>query len=75
GMSSMGYKRFMAYNVLGAFLWVGIFLYAGYVFGNLPVVRKNFTLLILGILVLSIMPIVYEAWKARKASKAVQSPG
>lgn len=73
GMSSMGYKRFMMYNVLGAVLWVGIFLYAGYVFGNIPVVRKNFTLLILGILVLSVLPIVYEAWKARKAKASKES--
>ena len=70
GMSSMTYKRFMVYNIIGAVLWVGLFLYAGYWFGNLPAVRKNFTLLILGILVLSVLPIVFEAWKARKASKA-----
>jgi membrane-associated protein len=68
GMGSMTYKRFMVYNLVGAFLWVGIFLYAGYYFGNLPVVRKNFTLLIMAILVVSVLPIVYEAWKARKAS-------
>ena len=70
GMSSMGYKRFMVYNLVGAVLWVGLFLYAGFLFGNLPAVRKNFTLLILGILVLSVMPIVFEAWKARRANKA-----
>lgn len=67
GMGGMPYKRFMAYNVVGALLWVGIFLYAGYYFGNLPAVRKNFTLLIFGILVLSIMPIVIEWWRARRA--------
>jgi membrane-associated protein len=66
GMGSMTYKRFMVYNCVGAFLWVGIFLYAGFYFGNLPVVRKNFTLLIMAILVVSVLPIVYEAWKARK---------
>lgn len=70
GMGSMTYKRFMVYNIIGAVLWVGLFLYAGYWFGNLPAVRKNFTLLILGILVLSVLPIVFEAWKARRASKA-----
>lgn len=73
GMSSMGYKRFMAYNVIGAVLWVAIFLYAGYWFGNLPAVRKNFTLLILGILVLSVMPIFIEAWRARKARRDANS--
>jgi membrane-associated protein len=69
GMSSMTHRRFMAYNVLGAVLWVGLFLYAGYWFGNLPAVRKNFTLLILGILILSVLPIFIEAWRARKAGK------
>jgi membrane-associated protein len=70
GMSGMNYPRFMFYNIFGALLWVGIFLYAGYFFGNLPVVRKNFTLLILLIIFVSILPIVYEYWKARKVSKA-----
>jgi membrane-associated protein len=70
GMSGMNYPRFIFYNVLGAFLWVGIFLYAGYFFGNLPVVRKNFTLLIFVIIVVSVLPIVWEYWKARKSAKA-----
>lgn len=69
GMSGMTYPRFIAYNVIGAFLWVGIFLYAGYYFGNIPSVRKNFTLLIMAILVVSVLPIVYEIWKARREAK------
>jgi len=69
GMSGMTYKRFLVYNVIGALLWVGIFLYAGYWFGNLPAVRKNFTLLIFAILIVSVMPIVYEAWKSRANNK------
>ncbi len=71
GMSAMTYKRFLVYNVVGALLWVGLFLYAGYYFGNLPIVRKNFTLLIFGILILSVLPIVIEAWKARSKKLAV----
>jgi membrane-associated protein len=63
----MSYKRFMAYNIFGAVLWVAIFLYLGFWFGNMPIVRKSFTLLIFGILVLSVLPIVYEGWKAYKA--------
>lgn len=70
GMSGMTYARFIAYNIIGALLWVGIFLYAGYFFGNQPIVRKNFTLLIMGILVISVLPIVYEFWKARREAKA-----
>ncbi|GGY83861.1 membrane protein [Cellvibrio zantedeschiae] len=70
GMSGMKYPKFIAYNIIGALLWVGIFLYLGYFFGNQPVVRKNFTLLIFGILVVSVLPIFYEAWKAHKAAKS-----
>lgn len=73
GMSGMKYPKFIAYNIIGALLWVGIFLYAGFHFGNIPSVRKNFTLLILAILVVSVLPIFYEAWKAHKASKAEQN--
>ena len=69
GMSGMKYPRFLAYNLGGAVLWVGLFLYAGYMFGNIPSVRKNFTLVILAILVVSVLPIVYEAWKARRPIK------
>lgn len=71
GMSGMTYPRFIAYNVIGALLWVGIFLYAGYYFGNIPSVRKNFTMVILAILVVSVMPIIYEIWKTRREAKAV----
>lgn len=72
GMSGMKYPKFMAYNIIGALLWVGIFLYAGYFFGNIPSVRKNFTMVILAILVVSVLPIVYEVWKARREAKAVK---
>lgn len=69
GMSGMKYPKFIAYNIVGALLWVGIFLYAGYHFGNIPSVRKNFTLLILAILVVSVLPIFYEVWKAHREAK------
>lgn len=73
GMSDMTYKRFLIYNVVGALLWVGLFLYAGYYFGNIPAVRKNFTLLILGILVLSVLPIFIEWWRSRRNKQTVGS--
>jgi len=69
GMSGMKYPRFIAYNIIGALLWVGIFLYAGYFFGNIPGVRKNFSFLILAILVVSVLPIAWEIWKAHRQSK------
>jgi membrane-associated protein len=71
GMGGMTYKRFLIFNVVGAFLWVGIFLYLGYWFGNMPSVKKNFSLLILGILILSVMPIFIEWWRARNEAKKV----
>lgn len=66
GMSGMNYPRFMTYNVLGALLWVFLFLYTGYFFGNLPSIRENFTMLIFGIIVLSLMPIAWEWWRIRR---------
>jgi membrane-associated protein len=66
GMGAMNHARFMVYNLVGALLWVGIFLYAGYFFGNLPAVRKNFTLLIFAIIVVSFLPVFYEYWKLMK---------
>lgn len=72
GMSGMKYPKFIAYNIAGAFLWVGIFLYAGYFFGNIPGVRKNFTFLIIAILVVSVLPIFYEVWKAHRAAKSAK---
>ncbi len=67
GMGGMNYPRFLAYNITGAVAWVGLFLYAGYFFGNLPQVRSNFTALILGIVVLSFVPVAFEWWRARRS--------
>jgi len=69
GIGRMQYLRFLAYNLAGACLWVGIFLYAGYFFGNLPGVRHYHGPLILAILIVSVLPIVYELWKAKAAQK------
>jgi membrane-associated protein len=66
----MTYPKFITYNVLGAVLWVGIFVLGGYFFGNIPTVRKNFTLVILAIIVLSVTPIVLEALRARRSRPA-----
>ena len=65
GMGAMTYKRFMAFNFVGGFLWVVSFVYAGHFFGNLPVVRKNFTMLIMGIIVISGLPIVIGGVRQR----------
>lgn len=68
GVGTMHYSRFLAYNIVGALLWVWSFLLLGYFFGNLPIVKKNFTLVIFAIIILSILPIVIEFFKARRAT-------
>jgi membrane-associated protein len=60
GMGHMSYRHFAAYNVVGALLWVLLFTYAGYLFGDLPVVQENLKLLIVAIIVLSVLPGVIE---------------
>jgi membrane-associated protein len=66
GVGAMSYPRFIVYNVVGAVLWVGLFTLGGYFFGNIPVVRKNFTLVILAIIAISVLPMVVEALRGRR---------
>lgn len=60
GIGKMHYSHFVFYNILGALFWVPSFVYIGYYFGNLPVVKENFSLVILAIIILSILPGVIE---------------
>ncbi|MCC6932921.1 MAG: DedA family protein [Deltaproteobacteria bacterium] len=69
GVGGMKYRNFFIYNVTGGFLWTSLFIYAGYFFGEIPVVKRNFTLVIIAIIILSVMPAVIEYLKARKESK------
>ncbi len=69
GIGSMTYVRFAAYNVFGALLWVVSLVYAGYFFGNLPIIRNNLTLVILAIIGLSLLPLVI-AFVREKMHKA-----
>lgn len=66
GMGKMTYRRFMAYNVVGGLVWIFLFLLLGYGFGNLPQVKKNFTFVILGIIVVSIIPGIVEFIRERR---------
>jgi membrane-associated protein len=66
GVGAMSYGRFLTYNVVGALLWVGLLVPAGFFFGNIPVVRENFTIVILAIVAISIMPIAVEAIRGRR---------
>jgi membrane-associated protein len=63
GIGNMQYRRFAVFNVLGAFLWTSLFLSLGYFFGNLPVVKDNFSTVIFGIIFVSFVPVFYEYGK------------
>ena len=60
GIGAMTYPRFMMFNVVGAVLWVGLLTPAGYFFANMPIVKNNFSLVIIGIIVVSTLPAVFE---------------
>ncbi|ETS99744.1 MULTISPECIES: DedA family protein [Providencia] len=68
GMGKMSYRHFAFYNVAGALLWVLLFTYAGYLFGDLPIVQKNLKLLIVAIIFISILPGVIEIIRHRRAA-------
>lgn len=69
GIGSMNYKRFIAYNIMGAIAWVFTFILAGYFFGNLPVVKRNFHIVIFGVIFVSILPMLIP-WIKSKTQKA-----
>ena len=70
GIGAMSYLRFLAYNVIGGILWVAVCLFAGYFFGNLPFVKRNFSLVIVAIVIVSILPAVVEYLRHRSKAKA-----
>ena len=70
GVGTMEYGRFISYNVLGGFLWVTLFLFMGNFFGNIPFVKANFELVIIGIILVSVLPMIIEYLKARSEKKA-----
>jgi membrane-associated protein len=69
-VGAMSYPKFLTYNVVGAVIWVVLFVLGGYFFGNIPTVRQNFTLVILAIIVISVLPIVIEAVRSRRSRPA-----
>jgi len=69
GIGAMTYPRFLAYSIAGGAFWVSFFIWAGYFFGNLPVVRDNFGLVVLGIIGLSVLPMLYAFIKDRRAAR------
>ena len=68
GMGHMTYHHFLAYNVIGGVLWVTIFSYLGYFFGNLPIVKDNLSLVLVAIIVLSVLPAIVEIIRHKRAA-------
>jgi len=66
GVSRMSYKHFVFYNFLGGAFWVTLFLFAGYFFGNLPFVKHNFEYVVFVIVIISVVPMILEWWKAKR---------
>jgi membrane-associated protein len=75
GVGRMSYPRFAAYNVVGGIAWIAIFTYGGYWFGNIQVVKDNFALVLLAIVIISCLPGVVEYLRARAQSRKRQIPG
>jgi membrane-associated protein len=71
GVGAMNYLRFLAFNFLGAVAWVVLLTLAGYFFANLPWVKANLSLVIVGIIVVSLIPVAIGWWHERKAKHAV----
>lgn len=74
GIGAMSYGKFITYNIVGGLLWVASFLSLGYFFGNLPVVEKNFSLVIIAIILISVMPAVIEFIKEKTRTRKAETP-
>lgn len=61
----MDYRQFILYNVIGGVLWAGLVTFAGYFFGNIPVVKENFEVVVIAIVAISVLPMIYEVAKER----------
>ncbi|HLE23909.1 MAG TPA: VTT domain-containing protein, partial [Anaerolineales bacterium] len=65
GVGTMRYGKFIVYNVVGALVWTSVFIFAGYFFGNLPIVRDNFGLVVIAIILISVLPVGFELIRHR----------
>ena len=71
GISCMSYRTFLAYDVCSGLAWVSLFVFGGYFFGNMPVVKSHFSIVIIAIILISLLPMAYEVWRSRR-DKPVQ---
>ena len=74
GVAGMTYRRFLSYNVVGAVAWIGSLVYAGYLFGNIPWVKQNLSLIVIAIVVVSLIPAVTTFLKERRGSQGSAAP-
>jgi len=74
GVGKMRYGYFVTYNIVGGFVWTTLFLFGGYYFGNLKFVADNFSLVIIAIILISVMPAVVEFLRNRKTKTGIESP-
>jgi membrane-associated protein len=74
GIGSMTYWRFITYNVVGGILWVGICVFAGYFFGNIPIVKNNFSIVIIVIIFISVLPVIVEFIRHRMSRARAAAP-
>ncbi len=72
GIGKMTYPKFLAYSVSGGILWISLLTYAGYFFGEIPIVKRNFSLVIVAVIVISIMPAVIEVLRARRGGQKTE---
>jgi membrane-associated protein len=70
GVGAMTYGHFISYNLVGGIAWVSLFTFGGYFFGNLPFVKDNFSFVVLAIILISVMPAVWEVIKERSRKRA-----
>jgi membrane-associated protein len=72
GVGDMTYGKFVKFNFIGVFLWSTLFIWSGYFLGNLPFFKKNFHYVVLAIIVVSVMPILWELWKSFRAKPSAK---
>jgi len=73
GVGAMTYRRFLAYNVIGAAVWVASLVYAGFLFGNIPWVKENLTIIVLSIVGISLLPVAVQWLRERRSSAEKQN--
>jgi membrane-associated protein len=71
GVGKMNYRRFITFNIIGGILWVVIFFALGAIYGNIPFVKNNFEIVTLGIVFISVLPMIFEFVRARRTKAAV----